>query len=175
MAKFLHALSLQFYRGIGPEEQRISGFQDFNFFIGANNAGKSIVLNFLTYRLKQGRKGVEVNSVESYRGRTTGAITYSIGIPNEKFLAAAINQLPQGSRDPFTRDMVEKIVTRVSRTEYVWVAPTEGRNDHLEYVDANNVLDLFNERGWRSIWGVLTQQSGGSLERDLNRAGFAGG
>jgi len=165
VAQFLHALALEFYRGIGPEQQRMAGFQDFNFFIGANNAGKSIILNFLASRLKDGRKDIDLNSVEAYRGRTTGGMSYSIGIPELRFAAAAVNQLPQGHRDPFTREMVEKIVSKMSSDGFVWVSPSGDRNVHLEYADTHDVFDLFDPRGWRSIWNILTQKSGGSLEQ----------
>jgi predicted ATPase len=46
MTILLHGLSLKNYRGIG-QEQRIGPFGRCNFFIGANNVGKSTVLNFL--------------------------------------------------------------------------------------------------------------------------------
>jgi len=44
---FLEGIALRNYRGIGPEQQRIAPLSSMNLFIGANNAGKSIVLNFL--------------------------------------------------------------------------------------------------------------------------------
>lgn len=165
MGKFLHALSLQFYRGIGPKSQKITNLQDFNFFIGANNAGKSIVLNFLAHRLKQGRKGFDTSSVESYRGRTTGGLAYSVGIPKAEFLSPAITELPEGYREPYGK-AISTIVDRISRDGYVWVAPTDGQNSRLEYADTHDVHDLFQERGWNQIWNALTRQSGGSLERD---------
>jgi predicted ATPase len=47
MPSFLHALALRHYRGIGSEIQNLVAFKEFNFLIGANNAGKSTILNFL--------------------------------------------------------------------------------------------------------------------------------
>lgn len=165
MAKFLHALSLQFYRGIGPEEQQISDLQEFNFFIGANNAGKSIVLNFLAHRLNQGLKGFDTNSVESYRGRTTGGLTYSVGIPKTKFLSKAIFGIAEAHREPY-RKAIASIVERVSRDGYVWVVPTDDQRSRLEYAAPPDVYDLFDERKWNQIWNALTRQSGGNVERD---------
>ena len=40
MPIYLHGLALQFYRGIGPDLQKLAPFKDFNFFIGANNSGQ---------------------------------------------------------------------------------------------------------------------------------------
>ena len=56
MQTYLEGLAIQFYRGIGPNTQYIAPFSEMNFFIGANNAGKSIVLNFLTSHLLQDPK-----------------------------------------------------------------------------------------------------------------------
>ena len=51
MTVFLEGLGLRNYRGIGDRTQRLGPFQSFNFFIGANNAGKSSVLNFISDQL----------------------------------------------------------------------------------------------------------------------------
>ena len=53
MPTYLEGLAIQFYRGIGPEAQYIAPFSSMNFFVGVNNAGKSIVLNHLTKHLLQ--------------------------------------------------------------------------------------------------------------------------
>jgi predicted ATP-dependent endonuclease of OLD family len=44
---YLQGLALRFYRGIGEETEYIAPFSKLNFFVGPNNSGKSIVLNFL--------------------------------------------------------------------------------------------------------------------------------
>jgi ribosome biogenesis GTPase A len=52
MPIFLQGLALQNYRGIGPQIQKMAPFREFNFFIGANNSGKSTALNFLRSHLE---------------------------------------------------------------------------------------------------------------------------
>jgi AAA ATPase domain len=162
LAKFLHALALKFYRGIGPEEQRITGFQSFNFFIGANNAGKSIVLNFIAHRLKEGGKSIDGNSIESYRGHTTGAMTFAIGIPEAAFLNAVIDQIPIASRQAYLEELIGKVVSNLSRDDHVWVRPTP--TGSLAYADAHQVVGLFDQRHWYAIWQYMTGQGAGSLE-----------
>jgi predicted ATPase len=44
---FLNGLALRNYRGIGSTMLRLAPFREFNFFIGANNAGKSTILDFM--------------------------------------------------------------------------------------------------------------------------------
>ncbi|WP_258898309.1 hypothetical protein [Burkholderia glumae] len=41
---FLHGMKLRGFRGFGANEQTFAPFKSFNFFIGANNSGKSAVL-----------------------------------------------------------------------------------------------------------------------------------
>lgn len=89
MAKvFLHGVGIQFYRGIGEEAQLIGPFSEVNFFIGANNAGKSIVLNFIHARLpfKEGGKGnaFEAGSPEVFRGETEGKFWRAVGVPRSE-------------------------------------------------------------------------------------------
>ncbi len=67
MNVFLKSLQIRNYRGIGGKAQKMPSFKTFNFFIGANNAGKSTVLNFLSKYLPprlQRRPGFD--RVESY-------------------------------------------------------------------------------------------------------------
>lgn len=163
MTKFLHALALKFYRGIGPEEQRITGFQSFNFFIGANNAGKSIVLNFIAHRLKEGGKSIDGNSIENYRGHTTGAMTFALGIPEAAFLNAVIDQMPISSRQAYLDELIGKVVPKLSRDGHVWVSHTPTGN--LAYADAHQVVGLFDQRHWYAIWQYLTGRGAGSLEQ----------
>lgn len=57
MPIYLNALGLQFFRGIGHEVQRLNSFREFNFFIGANNSGKSTILDFLHRFLRADKDG----------------------------------------------------------------------------------------------------------------------
>ena len=47
MSVFLDGVAVRYYRGIGEEIQYVTPFSKMNFFIGANNSGKSILLNLL--------------------------------------------------------------------------------------------------------------------------------
>jgi AAA15 family ATPase/GTPase len=69
MSKYLHGIYLQYYRGIGPEAQFLTDFQDFNFFIGANNAGKSTILDFIRKYLRtaEGGKRRRPDELDIYR------------------------------------------------------------------------------------------------------------
>lgn len=87
MGIYLDGIAAQFYRGIGAETQFIGPFGQMNFFIGANNAGKSIVLNLLAGHLEtfhQAKTSSKIAPFEEYRGEKTGTFRYAIGRSFEK-------------------------------------------------------------------------------------------
>lgn len=142
----------------------MSGFQSFNFFIGANNSGKSIVLNFLAHHLQQTKGSLDGNSVENYRGQTTGEMAYAIGIQKDKFLATALSQVPLQRRETFVDELLMHVVDKISRDDYVWIRPEKGQPSIFWYADTTDVVDVYDQRTWRLIWSTLTQMGGGSLE-----------
>ncbi|MFP3490578.1 hypothetical protein R0K20_23545, partial [Staphylococcus sp. SIMBA_130] len=78
-------MAIQFYRGIGPNTQYIAPFSEMNFFIGANNAGKSIVLNFLTSHLLQsGTQSLKTKS-DTYRGTKEGDFQSFVAVTEETY------------------------------------------------------------------------------------------
>lgn len=85
MPTYLNGVAIQFYRGIGPETQYIAPFSDMNFFVGANNAGKSIVLNFILEQLPFGRRAptqaARASSTDLFRGKKSGQRMGAVGFP----------------------------------------------------------------------------------------------
>lgn len=71
MTIFLHGLSAQFYRGIGPEQQDVGPFSRVNFFIGANNSGKSIILNLISEKIKSS-DNEKIKPEDEYKGTKSG-------------------------------------------------------------------------------------------------------
>ncbi|MGH1466055.1 MAG: ATP-dependent nuclease [Cognatishimia sp.] len=80
MPTYLEGLGIQFYRGIGPETQYIAPFSEMNFFVGPNNAGKSIVLKLINERPlnSEGRKLTD--KVDIYRGAKEGNFLSFVGL-----------------------------------------------------------------------------------------------
>jgi predicted ATPase len=90
MSIFIHGLGLRGYRGIGPDWQFMPSFQKFNFFIGANNSGKSTVLNFISRQLPMiaevnGHSAPknEVERLEYHGGLGAGQIGAALAFPVE--------------------------------------------------------------------------------------------
>lgn len=170
MPTYLNAIALQFYRGIGPETQYIAPFSEMNFFIGANNAGKSIILNFLHERLPFGSgkevKEFEASSADVYRGETTGTYTASIGVPASKLVSGVkprILQSRMGQKNPL--ETVTKIAERLSRNGYIWLRAvrSEGAPEFVHRPETSVAAEWVHRWEWEELWHILTRQSGGGL------------
>lgn len=173
MPIFLQGLSLQFYRGIGPETQRIAPFSDFNFFIGANNSGKSAVLKFIADHLPVGKDNdyqkILSASLNAYRGAVTGNVSVEFAIPKQDFLDAALSK-PEFRTHHFGQmEMVRSIVDIYAEGEFVWVQLVGRPNasiDSAKKVDIHTLTEqLFLSHHWRELWALFHPGvSGGSLE-----------
>lgn len=89
MPIYLEGIAVQFYRGIGPETQYIAPFTAMNFFVGANNAGKSVILNVIKERLPRltdkPLAHADLDAAEKYRGPHEGQYQISLGLSVERF------------------------------------------------------------------------------------------
>ncbi len=120
MSVFIHALSVQNYRGVG-DEQRIVGLSSFNFFIGANNAGKSTILNVISRHLpssrggRGGRTGSELAPLEMNLAANGAKPRIGIGLRRETVIEkVSENFQKQGIyRNPLTdlTDFVDRLAT----------------------------------------------------------------
>src|ERR1700730_2544590 len=120
MPTYLEGLAIQFFRGIGPEVQQLAPFRDFNFFVGANNSGKSTVLDFIYRHLPQKEKPTQnPNSeiLDNYRGSATGTMSFNVGISIENFVAKCLERVPAAQ---FERD-IRKIATTLSDGQFIWI------------------------------------------------------
>lgn len=178
MTIFLDGIAAQFYRGIGDDTQYITPFSRLNFFIGANNAGKSIVLNLLASRLAQvtsGKTPSPLGGPEVYRGRTTGNFMMAVGrnIEDVSEVVAeeySMNGFSYQSRNhhlsglPTLATETQRILEKQSIAGNVWVISDGRRAVSLQpSVDLDEAANWTQE--WRGVWQALTRQSGGSLKQ----------
>jgi predicted ATPase len=170
MTVYLHALSLQFYRGIGVERQNLSNFKDFNFFIGANNAGKSTVLNFIAKYLPFRSaflldKNIKSEPLEKYTGATTGSPSATLGFPTHFFLSNVM-ELYQKKLSERGIANATKIVNSLAEAGVIWLIPEpRGLEIVLKYDfdPLPRMRQLLDEQSWYQLWQALTGQSRGGL------------
>ena len=169
MATFLEGVAVCFYRGIGPQTQYIAPFSMMNFFIGPNNAGKSIILNLLAQRVSKDLTGDsqrQLNAAENYRGAKTGEFFLAVGKKKEDIIAALNVELEkrrQGVSLPL-QTAITTIVDRISVNELVWIhkvrANTFSLHSQTTIEDARNWV---KSTEWNSIWHALTGATGGGM------------
>jgi len=169
MPIFLDGLALQNYRGIGSVVEKIGPFKDFNFFIGANNAGKSTVLSFISDFLNPGADGKFKKFSFLDRHAGLGAEPRSgLAIPVRRFAAAAAARLPNdGEKDHFAQ-AISSVCAKLGDGKFIWVkrAPTDFRAlQYFDNPDAGAFELVLNQTDWHRLWSKLTGRSGGGLRQ----------
>ncbi len=170
MNEKLEALSLRFYRGIGEETQFIGPFTKFNFFIGANNSGKSTVLSFICNHLPFSSTKTDITSLSStdtHRGSKSGNCQVKIGISEESFQKCLEDRFSTSMSSAEFEVFFRGIYKHVSVKSHLWVFPTRpNAADPITFdCDIQALKEIFPLDYWRKIWNQLTGQSGGSLEQ----------
>lgn len=170
MTVFLKGLKLGGFKGIG-KAQAMAPFGRFNFFAGANNSGKSTVLEFLDRfgeDLTSGTKrAINVESVDRHVGTSESSLEIAFGLPasevketlktllfnsNDWTLASGANTL----FEPFDLG---------SRT--IWFTPVEIGQANFQYFNNYDVSVLalkLNRNIWKQLWHGLTGRTGGDIE-----------
>jgi hypothetical protein len=167
MSQQLESISLQFYRGIGSEEQIVGPFSRMNLFIGANNAGKSTVLSFIRDRLpfsNNTQVSRNLGPAEEFRGETTGQFNASVGIPSNQFEQAIYKNLPRHTFESIgAPNSATEIVNALSRRGFVWVQPSENRRglSFADEIDTTQLSSLLRHHVWQALWTRVSRYSGG--------------
>lgn len=169
---YLHGLKLQNYRGIGPTTQTLAPFKSFNFFIGANNTGKSTILSFIASQLPAfgyGAKQAELASLDYF---SKGSMR-----SNEVFASQAVLSLDARERGieffrncgPFSQfdipGTINRIFDQLSENGMLWSEwrPGDGtsRGQSNISIDYNKVKNCLSDHLWSQMW--YTMHPNGSL------------
>jgi AAA15 family ATPase/GTPase len=171
---YLHGLGLRNYRGIGDTMQKIAPFREFNFFIGANNSGKSSVLNFISRFLPvsmDGGRGVKpassIELLDKHGGSTGRSIQFAFGWPLERLFNAAWSQVPTERRYAGMEEHLRILLSAlVDSQNMAWfVAELGNPGSLLIHGPAMEPLQkLLQPRSWELLWRNLTSRQGGSLD-----------
>jgi predicted ATPase len=131
MSVFIHALSLANYRGV-LAEQRLVGLSSFNFFIGQNNSGKSIILNLISRHLPiastrpgQTRKS-DLTALETNLKANGASPVIGIGVPKHIVLERALSS-PDKNLTRLKVDL-ELVVDRLTDADGVFWFQTDLRS-----------------------------------------------
>ena len=165
MSVFLEGIAAQFYRGIGAEVQFICPFSRMNFFIGANNSGKSIVLGLLAEQLKQVKSGKNIRPLEGpeiHRARETGQFLLAIGSKAENVLQKVtarneghrFNARHGGYPRPTFQSQLDALLKELEVLGHIWIVP-KGHEPYEIYppVNPDEAKDWIAE--WQAVWMAL--------------------
>lgn len=160
---YLEALQLQFFRGIGPEVQKLGPFKGFNFFVGANNSGKSTVLDFIHRYLRgapNAQKSKTADRVDRYTGEKTGEQFFALGHRTENFAQQILAQLNDEVRARF-KDTILSICRMLADADsIIWITPNKGPDISPAQMTR---LRSIHEGQWYSLWATLKGMQGGNL------------
>jgi predicted ATPase len=167
MSRFLKGLSVQYYRGIGGDVQYMSPFLQFNFFIGANNSGKSTVLAFMSEVLQKAISSSNPTSLgplDEYRGSKTGQMSFGVAVPRQELLSTVL-AIPNVVQ---FKGLLEKVVGSISDgRESVWFtrSPRGSGWQAAKPITPEQALTLAPEGYWQALWATLTRTSGGEFSQ----------
>lgn len=132
---YLPGLALASYKGFGPDVQFMGPFKAINFFVGANNSGKSSILEFIDSHAR-----VHL-STSSFQTPEMGNLDYNVDRPGEK-LSAGICMHKQ--------DIRREILERSPNLQGPRLAAT-GLFDWLDFIADEQGLVWINKRIERLI------------------------
>jgi len=140
-------------------------FAEFNFFIGANNAGKSTVLNFIHRHLAtQGKIPIKLDPLESYSAGLKGHPEMELGIRKESFLKAALD----GVNDTNAKTLIKLVIEVLSEDgDMIWLkgilpAPAQSFEAKFQWnIDIRELLPKIDRNKWQAIWQHLHPGSSG--------------
>jgi predicted ATPase len=168
MPIYLHALALQHYRGIGPKTQKLRSFREFNFFIGANNAGKSTILEYLRRHLNHAKNPQVIAPLEEYKGEITGDTLAAVGIPEDLFLRNAYTSIGEKARDQAIREILPKICKLLADDGVVWIREPPVDVRHLRYLavrpSAASFRSVISDQMLAHVWSLITGARGGGID-----------
>ena len=171
MTNSLDGIAIRFFRAIGPQPQFIAPFTRMNFFIGANNAGKSVVLNVIDQHLaslENSEHPKELDPVNIYRGKKSGTFTLATGMHNAvvlKQLREVLEESNEWKMNQLKVDSLRLVVDKLSRDGMIWFTQSASINRKIyPEVDVNEAKGWTRDCKW--LWQNLTRSWQNSSEKD---------
>lgn len=172
MTIFLDGVAAQFYRGIGADVQFVAPFSRINFFIGANNSGKSIVLNLLASQLERvgsGKTAQPLHGPEVHRGEKSGQFLMAIGRQPKEIVGRVLSEYDEHkSRAAFylRTDLhltLAKICEKASTNGTVWVVSDGGKSELYPAISVDAACEWLIP--WQATWSMLTNKGQGDIKQ----------
>jgi len=165
---YLHGVAAKNFRGIDDVWQGAAGLERFSFFIGANNSGKSTILDLVNrYLPMQARCVKHPHSLDRHCGAKAGELRVRIGVRKDH-IRSAIEKIPAVSGDPYNARIMEQALDWLADGEVVWlenVPPYESKNivgGRPNYDELSQFIDYYD---LQRIWVHVVGGTGGGAQQ----------
>lgn len=181
MTNFLHGVAIANYKGYGPEINFIGPFARFNFFIGANNSGKSSVLEMLVKHLQRvmtpqpiysSTPRVDFDPADRHTSHPSNSPLVAMGFVAEELMDVLERIAGTAFDYKQVKCVAEEILLAYSRNQLVWVTRNEkgGFKAPIESMEPNESV-LMAEGRLRAAQRLRTiinsHHGGGSTPKQL--------
>lgn len=175
---FLHGIKLKNFRALGSIEQIIGPFRSFNFFIGANNSGKSGILaaiaNYLPFQLVtnspfSSAPAISIPPLDGH-GKESHGMRISMGIPESYFSSLLLDGITENLR-PTCNPIITKLCSAIAEDGLIWymAAPPFNTPPQISAPQSRSISDTLTANEWQSLWrGIKPGYSGGSPGQHYN-------
>jgi len=164
---FLHGIRLKNYKGIGKKTAFITPFRRFNFFIGANNSGKSCILNYIAEHLNsitaqdpEDYPG-ELNVFDIHIGAKRSDVEMAMGVPTDKIKTAIANQ---NLLNTLQIENLHIFLALVEQCGALWFTGTDNQITHLESFNFGELTRAINKNQIHSIYSAINRKGGGDIK-----------
>jgi predicted ATPase len=171
---FIHGVALSNYRGIGDEPQLIGPFEQFNFFIGPNNSGKSTVLNFISKHLvpivsenrynPNRESPAELDQLDIALGKNRTQVRMGLGIRSEDvediFKEIKTNNVR-------VSNLLTQIIKYLSIDGLIWVERDQNSKALKSFnkeTKSSALRGLAHPSDWQGLWNALLNMHDGDID-----------
>jgi predicted ATPase len=166
---FLHGLRLANFRAFGPDIQTIAPLRQFNFFVGANNSGKSATLSFISRFLPLARRRESTSGSPrkldelDFHNQQRATLIVEVAIKHEDFASSVMSRVAQELHRDLTGNLA-KLLSAVGKDDLIWLRQDmESKAISLMMPPAGDLQTALSLNEWQRLWTALTRQGGGDL------------
>ena len=166
----LTSLGIKNYMGIGKQGIRLKNLRKINILIGANNSGKSGILNFIHRHLPKLspnsiHKEANFETLERHIGLESSPTLLSFCLNKAKLLDIICETKPKTIP---VSEHIKIIIDHLSHDSDIWKEIKYPNDEDIvhKWHSIDQIIDLehlLHRRDWMAAWSALTNQTGGDI------------
>ncbi len=160
MSIFLEGLGLSYFRAFGDEHQKMAPFSKFNFFVGANNSGKSCALEFLV-SYSRGAHSSDSNkrtdlSTDMHLQFMGTPFSDTYALSKQRFRDQIYEKWERGT-EMHIRQFTTAISDKLSESDLIWFKydRTKKQWRFIQELELSDWLSVMSEKSWYEYFQAL--------------------